>query len=64
MEVSGQPHALAALFLGKEFPSTHWIGGWVGPRAGLDVVAKKKSLPMLGIEPGCSICNQLDLHFR
>jgi hypothetical protein len=25
-------------------PSTHWIGGWVGPRAGLDGVAKTKLL--------------------
>jgi hypothetical protein len=31
MGVSGQCHALAALY-----PGTHWIGGWVGPRAGLD----------------------------
>jgi hypothetical protein len=23
-------------------PSTHWIGGWVGPRAGLDAVVKRK----------------------
>jgi hypothetical protein len=23
-------------------PDTYWIGGWVGPRAGLDVVVKKK----------------------
>jgi hypothetical protein len=23
-------------------PSIHWIGGWVGPRAGLDAVEKKK----------------------
>jgi hypothetical protein len=22
-------------------PSTHWIGGWVGPRAGLDNVEKR-----------------------
>jgi hypothetical protein len=21
---------------------THWIGGWVGPRAGMDAVVKKK----------------------
>jgi hypothetical protein len=21
---------------------THWIGGWVGPRAGLDTVSKRK----------------------
>jgi hypothetical protein len=23
-------------------PGTHWIGGWVGPRAGLDAVMKRK----------------------
>jgi hypothetical protein len=23
-------------------PDTHWIGGWVGPRAGLDTVVKRK----------------------
>jgi hypothetical protein len=23
-------------------PGTHWIGGWVGPRAGLDDVEKRK----------------------
>jgi hypothetical protein len=23
-------------------PGTHWIGGWVGPRAGLDAVAKRR----------------------
>jgi len=23
-------------------PSTHWIGGWVGPRAVLDAVVKRK----------------------
>jgi hypothetical protein len=22
-------------------PGTHWIGGWVGPRAGLDAVVKR-----------------------
>jgi hypothetical protein len=26
----------------KKAPGTHWIGGWVGPRAGLDAVAKRK----------------------
>jgi hypothetical protein len=25
-------------------PCTHWIGGWVGPRAGLDAVVKRKIL--------------------
>jgi hypothetical protein len=23
-------------------PGAHWIGGWVGPRAGLDAVVKRK----------------------
>jgi hypothetical protein len=26
---------------GKSSPGTHWIGGWVGQRAGLDVVVKR-----------------------
>jgi len=29
--------------LRKEPPDIHWIGGWVGPWAGLDKVAKRKS---------------------
>jgi hypothetical protein len=40
MEVSGQ---IPGCFITSETaPSTHWIGGWVGPRAGLDAVVKKK----------------------
>jgi hypothetical protein len=27
---------------GRFTPGTHWIGGWVDPRAGLDAVAKRK----------------------
>jgi hypothetical protein len=36
-------------------PGTHWIGGWVGPRAGLDDVEKRKflSLPGLELRPLC-----------
>jgi hypothetical protein len=30
-------------------PDTHWIGGWVGPRAGLDDVGKRKFLKLPGI---------------
>jgi len=26
----------------ERVPGTDWIGGWVGPRASLDVVAKSK----------------------
>jgi len=32
-------------FTSKErAPGTHWIGGWVGPRAILDAVVKRKFL--------------------
>jgi hypothetical protein len=36
VEASGQLHAPAALPPGKGAPGTHWIGGWVNPRVGLD----------------------------
>jgi len=44
MEVSGQLHPPAALLPENQPPGSHWIGGWVGPRAGLGTVAKKKIL--------------------
>jgi hypothetical protein len=28
--------------LGERVPGTHWIGGWVSPRAGIDAVAKRE----------------------
>jgi hypothetical protein len=31
-------------------PGTHWPGGWVGPRTGLDTVEKRKTLPLPEIE--------------
>jgi hypothetical protein len=42
MKVSGQLHAPAALSPRERAPGTHWIGGWVGPRAVLDAVVKRK----------------------
>jgi hypothetical protein len=30
---------------------THYIGGWVGPIAGLNAVEKGKILPLPGIDP-------------
>jgi len=33
----GQLHAVAVCNTG-----THWVGGWVGPRVGLDAVARRK----------------------
>jgi hypothetical protein len=44
MEVSGQLHTLGAFTPGERASGIHWIGGWVGPRAGLDDVEKRKSL--------------------
>jgi hypothetical protein len=48
--VSGQLHAPASLPLGKEPPGTHSIGGWVGLRASLDDVKKRKFLILPGLE--------------
>jgi hypothetical protein len=31
---------------GERAPGTHWIGGWVGPRFGLDDVKKRKFLTL------------------
>jgi hypothetical protein len=36
---NGQFHALAFLLPEERVPGTHWIGAWVGPRAGLDAMA-------------------------
>jgi hypothetical protein len=45
MEVSG------LLYHWGKDAGNHWRGGWVGPIAGLDTVAKaKKSLPLPEIE--------------
>jgi len=48
MEMTVQLHAPAAFTPGERAPETHRIGGWVGPRAGLEAVEKGKrpSLPM------------------
>jgi hypothetical protein len=50
--VSGQRHAPAALYPRGKDPGTRWTGGWVGPRAGLDIEARGEILSSLpGIEP-------------
>jgi hypothetical protein len=36
--------------LGERAPGTHWIGGWVDPRAGLDNVKNRKFLILPGLE--------------
>jgi len=47
MEVGGRLHAPVALPAGGESPVTHLTGDWVGSRAGLDEVPKRKSPPLL-----------------
>jgi hypothetical protein len=42
MEVSGQFHASDRFTPRERALSTHWIGGCVGLRAGLDTVVKRK----------------------
>jgi hypothetical protein len=49
--MSGQRHALATIYSGERTASTHWIGGWVGLRAGLNTEAREKNpLSLPGIE--------------
>jgi hypothetical protein len=47
MAVSGQSHAPAAVYPGRRTPGTHWIGGWVCLRAGLDSEAKSNTIIIL-----------------
>jgi hypothetical protein len=44
METSGQPSRPNRFIPGEKAPpGTHWVGNWVGPRAGPDTMEKKKS---------------------
>jgi hypothetical protein len=33
------------IYLRGKNPDPHWVGGWVNPTSGSDVVAKRKILP-------------------
>jgi hypothetical protein len=44
MGVSGQRHAPAALYSQERILDTHWIGHWVGLRAGPDPEARENIL--------------------
>jgi hypothetical protein len=46
----GQLHAPATLPPRERAASTHWIGGWVDPRASLDNVEIRKFLTLSGLE--------------
>jgi hypothetical protein len=55
MGVCGQRHVPAALSPGKR-PGTHFIGGWVGPSAGLE--GCRKSRPQRDKIPDCPARSQ------
>jgi hypothetical protein len=63
--MSGRRHASAALYPWERTPSTHWIGGWVSLRAGLDTQARVK-IPCLcwGLNPSHPICSRLLIRFK
>jgi hypothetical protein len=44
MEMSGQLHAPATLPPRERALGTHWIGGWVDPRAVLDTAVVKRKI--------------------
>jgi hypothetical protein len=59
MGVNGQHHAPAAFYPWEKFPGTHWTGGWVGPKAGLDAEARGKILCLCrGLNPGRQVRSQ------
>jgi hypothetical protein len=46
---------------GETASGTHWIGDWVAPRAGLDVVEKRESLSAAKNQtPDCSVVQPID----
>jgi hypothetical protein len=52
VEASDQLHAPAVIPPGERDPRTHWIGSWVGPRAGLGAVETRKILHCRELNPG------------
>lgn len=44
MEVSGRQLSTPAALLPGDYSGTHWIAGWVRPRASLDVSEKRQFL--------------------
>jgi hypothetical protein len=56
--VSGQRHASAAVYSRERTPGTHWIGVWVGLRAGVDTEAKGKIICLFrGSNLGRPVCS-------
>jgi hypothetical protein len=44
------PSSLWCFTPGKRPPASHWIGGWVEPRAVLEDLERRKFLTLLGLE--------------
>jgi hypothetical protein len=42
--------AYRPLYPREKAPSTHWVGGWVGYRASMDDIQKRKFLTVPGLE--------------
>jgi len=55
MEVNGQFHSQATIFLRKEL-TQQWVWGWIGPTAGGDMAMKRNILPLPGIDTW--LCSQ------
>jgi len=52
LTVAQDGHTWSTSWSGRFASATHWTGGWVGPRASLDVLGEDKNLlNLLGIEP-------------
>jgi hypothetical protein len=50
MEVIGQLKVPAALLPGEGVPSTHRIGDWMGPTAGMNDMEKRQLFTSAGLE--------------
>jgi hypothetical protein len=54
-----------ALTPGERTPGTHWTGGWVGPRAGLDTETRGKILsPCRGSNPDRPVVQPVVRHYH
>jgi hypothetical protein len=51
------------LYRGERAPDTHWIGGWVDPRVGLDEIEKWKFLTLPGLELRPSLVQPIASHY-
>jgi hypothetical protein len=62
--VNGQHHAPTALYPRERTPGTHWRGGWVGPRAGLDTEDRGKIICLCrGSNPDRPVVQPIVRHY-